>query len=125
MRKFARVLFWICVSLCGALGVVHTLFTFYVYSQLTPRALYFAGTGLAAIVLALFNIAIWHGPAPSRFSRQLAHFANALMAGFGFLGPIAVPEPQAYIGTVAISGIFFAGLLLDRATAADARREHG
>lgn len=117
MSKFARVLFRVSVSICGALGVVHTLFTFLIFRHLTERALYFAGTGLAAILLALLNIATWCAPAPAnRLSRSLTHAANLLLATFAVAAILAVPQPQAYVGATAFWALLVAGFLLDRAS---------
>ncbi len=119
MSKFARVLFWVSVSVCGALGVAHTIFTFLIFHHLTERALYFAGTGLAAILLALLNIATWCAPAPpNRLSRSLTHAANALLAMFAVAAIIAVPQPQAYVGATGFWALLVAGFLLDRASRA-------
>ncbi len=111
-----RALFWTSAVLCIVIGVAHTAFTFVAFHQLSQRALYFAGTGLSVLFLALFNIAIWHVPNFSRVSRILAHTANLLMSIFAILAVIAVPEPQAYVGGVAVWGLLVAGVLLDRGT---------
>ncbi|MDQ3119203.1 MAG: hypothetical protein M3Q89_06495 [Verrucomicrobiota bacterium] len=118
MKKGVRVIFWAGVAICGLLGVVHTAVTFFIFDHLTQRALYFAGTGLAAIVMALFNIAVWHEASASKLQRSLAHLANALMAGFAIVAVIAVPEPQAYVGAAAFWGLFLSSLLLDRGSKA-------
>lgn len=113
--KAVRMLFWISLAVVGLIGLVHTLFTFVAFDHLSQRALYFAGTGLGVVVLALFNLAVWRTSGTDRLARRLAHGANAVMAIFGFLAIRAVPEPQAYVGLVALVGLSISALLLDRA----------
>lgn len=109
-----RVLFWISATLCALLGVAHTIVTFFLFHALSQRALYFAGTGLAILILVMFNVAIVQSTAPSRLSRNLLHGANALISIFAVLAILAVPEPQAYIGAFAMWGLLVSGILLDR-----------
>lgn len=112
--KLVRCLFWISLTIVGLIGLVHTLFTFLAFGELTQRALYFAGTGLGVIVLVLFNLAVWHGPTPDRLARRLSHVANAIMVIYGCLAVRAVPEPQAYVGFGAFICLCITVLLLDR-----------
>lgn len=93
-----RKLYWTCVAVCGLIGVAPTGFTFIAFDQLSQGALYFAGTGIGTLVLALFNAAVWSASSPAPWSRRLLNVANALMMVFGFFAIRAVPEPQAFVG---------------------------
>jgi len=87
------------------LGVIHTALTPAFYSSLSPDAMWFAGTGLAMIFLALLNII-----AERVFERwvfNICIIANLVGCVYNVLVVIALPEFQAFIGLaifVAVTG---------------------
>lgn len=109
-----RFLFRVSATLCALIGVAHTIVTFFLFHTLSQRALYFAGTGFAILILVMFNVAIAQSTSPTRLSRNLLHAANALMSIFAVLAIIAVPEPQAYVGASAMWGLLVSAILLER-----------
>jgi hypothetical protein len=117
-NRVLRPLFWICLALCCLLGVLHIAATFLIFDHLTQRALYFAGTGLAGIILAFFNFATFRQTSADRLSHSLVHVSNGLMALFAVFAVLAVPEPQAYVGGAIFWGLFLTRLFLDRGSSA-------
>lgn len=92
-----------CSWLLVVLGAVHTLLTVPFYGQLTPRAVWFAGTGLMMVFLGLLNLIARRTADPG--ARRLCQAADLLGLGFGVLAVLAVPEPQAFLGMGLLFGL--------------------
>jgi len=95
-----------------AIGVIHTLGTFFFYENLSQAAMWFAGAGLGGIFVAFLNIFLWQrGCQP--LSRKLISVANALFIAWLTVGFVATPALQPAIiltigGMMTLSGITLA-----------------
>lgn len=78
------------------LALAHSALTFVLYSPWSADAVWFLGTGLGLLLLAVLNLT--HiGVEPCRhFSARLVRLSNPVFALFGVAAVVAVPEPQAY-----------------------------
>ena len=92
-----RVLLAVSASICALLGVVHLGFTFANYEQLSPAAVWFAGTGMALLLLAALNWATFSGAPPRPGIRRLVVGLDLLMVAHSVLAVRAVAEPPAYV----------------------------
>jgi len=92
-----RVLLIVSASICALLGVVHVGFTFANYEHLSPAAVWFAGTGMALLLLAALNWVTLAGPTPRPAVRRLLVGLNLLMVIHAVLAVRAVGEPPAYV----------------------------
>jgi hypothetical protein len=85
------------------LGVVHTVLTPVFYSQFSEGALWFAGTGLGLVFLALLNLAVLLSPTHAGLNLCLVADLAGLLYGIlivvGLRGP--EPQPHAYIALAA------------------------
>ena len=83
--------------LLALLGTVHT--TLAVPSLAKgpePDTVWFAGTGLAILLLVLVNVAFRRGGCRDVVTRRLTHAGNLGFLTFGAVAVLAVGEPQAY-----------------------------
>ena len=104
-----RVLLVVSASICALLGVVHVGFTFANYERLSPAAVWFAGTGMALLLLAALNWATLAGPPPRPGIRRLVVGLDLLMVVHAILAVRAVAEPPAYLVLVTSVGLTLAG----------------
>ena len=111
-----RHLFWASVILCALAGLAHTAIGLLSFEPLSPNLAWYLDAGMAMILLALANSAVWH-PArhPSKAVRWLTHAANFIMALFGIVGASATGEARLYISLLAMVGLFVTGMAQDRA----------
>jgi hypothetical protein len=110
--KPIRAIHLIATWLVLAIGVVHTVGTFFFHSDLSEAAIWFAGAGLGGIFIAFLNMGLWHTASPS-LSRVLVGVANVVFMGWLAAGIAATPgPPQALIlaigGTMALCGLVLA-----------------
>lgn len=84
------------------LGIIHTGLTPAFYNSLSPDAMWFAGTGLALIFLALLNIVTER--VFEQWAFNICITANVIGCLYSVLVVIALPETQAYTSL----GIFLA-----------------
>ena len=111
-----RHLFWASIILCGLTGLAHTGIGLLSFEPLTPQLAWYLDAGMAMLVLALANAAVWQPLRhPSRTVRWLTHTANFLMALFAVVGATATGEMRMYIALAAIIGLFVTAMSLDRA----------
>ena len=91
------------------LAVAHSALTFVLYSPWSADAVWFLGTGLGLLLLAVLNLT--HiGVEPCRhFSARLVRLSNPVFALFGVAAVVAVPEPQAYAVLACLVGQALAG----------------
>ncbi|MBN1305791.1 MAG: hypothetical protein JXA13_15240 [Anaerolineales bacterium] len=95
-------LFYKIASYLLLIGVIHTALTPVFYPGFTLEALWFAGTGLALVFLALLNITAERLMAS--WVLDLCLVANLAGTIFGILIVMLLPEIQAYLSL----GIFLA-----------------
>ena len=116
-----RILFAASTNICALLGIAHLGFGFVTYRQLSPEAVWFAGTGMALVLFAAPNWATLAVPTPRLHVRRMVLALDVLMVAFGVVVVRAVPEPQAYVLLATFIGIGFSGLFTsqqhERATA--------
>ena len=96
-----------------AVGVIHTLATFYFFDELTEEAVWFAGAGLGGIFIAFLNLRFWHRPLELR-KRWLTDSANILFVIWLFAGAVATPQPPSFVVALVGSSMALSGLLLPR-----------
>ena len=113
-RRVLPVVFWLSAGLCGLLGLLHTSVTFIAYSSVSPRAVWFAGTGLGLVLLAVVNITAWRTSYSDPFVRYSTIAANLAMGVLGFFAVTAVPEPQAFAVLGSVSGLLVSSLFAAR-----------
>lgn len=92
-----------------ALGILHTALTPLFYQQIDVDALWFAGTGLGLIFLALLNLVSLRSPAS--VTRFICLAANLIGLVYGILIVIVLPEPQSFLAllsylAVAVGSLF-------------------
>lgn len=111
-----RYLFWTSVILCALTGLAHTAIGLVSFEPLSPNLAWYLDAGMAMLLLALANSAVWHRVRhPDRAVRWLTHAANFLMSLFGVVAAAATREPRTYIALAAMVGLFVTGMALDRA----------
>ena len=82
--------------LLALLGVAHTsLAVPTLLRRPDSETVWFAGTGLALLLLVFLNVAFRRG-AHDAVVRRLCHGSNVAFSLFGGAAVLAVPEPQAY-----------------------------
>jgi hypothetical protein len=87
----------------AGLGPLHTLLTSVFYPRLGMDALWFAGTGLGVVLLALLNQAVLLSPMRDGLNLSLA--ANLAGLLYGILIVIKLAEPQAYFALAAFLAV--------------------
>jgi len=97
MRLYYRIASYLLL-----IGLVHTALTPLFYPGFTLEALWFAGTGLALVFLALLNITAER--LMLRWVLDLCLAADIIGTLFGILIVMLLPEIQAYLSL----GIFLA-----------------
>ncbi len=111
--KAIRFLHRTATYLVLAVGVVHTLATFYFFDALTERAIWFSGAGLGAIFVAFLNLGLSDRSREARV-RRLTDLANLLFMAWIVLGAVATPQlPSFLVATPAVT-MALCGLLLSR-----------
>src|SRR5215213_9306681 len=105
-----KKLHWAAAILIVALGVLHTVVTFFEYDRLTMNAVWFAGTGIAIILAGFLNVALIRDAGKDSLVSAMCIVTNLLFfLGFGG-ATFMLPQPQVFIG-VAIFGIATIGSL--------------
>lgn len=111
-----RHLFWTSIILCALAGLAHTVIGLVSFEPLSPNLAWYLDAGMAMLLLALANSAVWHRTRhPDRAIRLLTHVANFLMSLFGVVAVAATGEMRVYIALAAMIGLFLTGMALDRA----------
>lgn len=114
-----RHLFWTSVILCALAGLGHTVIGLVSFEPLSPNLAWYLLAGMAMLLLALANSAVWHPVRhPARAVRLLTHTGNFLMSLFGVVAAQATGEMRAYVALASMIGLFLTGMALDRADAA-------
>lgn len=95
--------------LLAVLALLHAGLTFRLGLGWTPDAVWFLGTGLGLLLLALMNLAhVGLGPCPQP-TAVAVRYANWFFVAFGVAAVLAVPEPQAFLVLAALAGQALAG----------------
>lgn len=108
-----RVIHKTATLLVLAVGVLHTLATFYFFEELTEEAVWFAGAGLGGIFVAFLNLGLWHG-SPEVRKRWLIDSANVLFMLWLVAGAVATPQPPSFVVVLVGGSMALSGLLLPR-----------
>lgn len=90
-------------ALVALIAIVHMAVTWPSYGSWSSDSLWFLGTGLGLLLLAVLNLShIGIEPCRERGTR-LVRISNWAYAVFGLAAVTAVPEPQAYLALAALS----------------------
>lgn len=91
-------------GLLGLLALVHSILTFRFYSPWTADAVWFLGTGLGLLLLAVINLT--HiGIQPCRQpTARIVRASNWIFVLSGIAAVVAVPEPQAFAVLAGLAG---------------------
>lgn len=92
------------------IALIHCAMTFMIYREWSPDAVWFLGTGIGLLALAVMNIA--HvGLEPCRLPTAPAvRWLNWLFVGLGFAALYAIREPQALVIVAGLLGQAIASL---------------
>jgi hypothetical protein len=92
-------MFWrrvhrIATGVVGVVALAHCALTFVLYETWSPDAVWFLGTGMALLLLAVMNWAhVGLGPCDLP-TAPAVRWSNAVFAFFGVGAVVAVAEPQ-------------------------------
>lgn len=91
-------------GLVGVIALVHCAVTFVFYDHWSPNAVWFFGTGVGMLSIAIMNFA--HvGLEPCRQpTAPVLRWLDCLFVGLGLAALVAVPEPQAILVVVGLVG---------------------
>jgi putative Ca2+/H+ antiporter (TMEM165/GDT1 family) len=102
--------------LLALLGTVHTALAVPSLAKgPEPDAVWFAGTGLAMVLLVVVNVACRRGGSRDVVTRRLTHAANLGFLAFGAVAVAAVHERQAYAIVVLLAAQAIAAFALPHA----------
>ena len=105
-RRLHRGASW----LLAVLALIHSALTVRLGVGWSPEAVWFLGTGLGLLLLALINLAhVGLGPCPQP-TAVAVRYVNWFFVAFGVAAVVAVPEPQAYLVLAALVGQALAGM---------------
>ena len=98
-------------SIVGLIALVHCAVTFVFYKEWSPDAVWFFGTGVGLVSIAVMNIA--HvGLEPCRQPTAVAiRWLDFIFVGLGLAALVAVPEPQAALIVLGLVGQAIASLV--------------
>jgi hypothetical protein len=103
-----------------ALGFVQMALTPARYGGLTAGAIWFAGTGLAMMLLGALNVVVRRGAIRDPVAFSACRLANAAFVALGVFAVSAIPEPQTIVTLVLALVQAATTLMLPR----ELRREH-
>jgi hypothetical protein len=88
----------------AVIALIHCAVTFVFYKEWSPNAVWFFGTGVGMLSIAVMNIA--HvGLEPCRQpTAPVIRWLDCLFVVLGLAAIVAVPEPQAYLVVVGLIG---------------------
>ncbi|HRW63752.1 MAG TPA: hypothetical protein P5132_09700 [Bacteroidales bacterium] len=92
------------------LGIIHAVFTFFLYKTFTAETLWFFGTGLSYIFMGLYNLASIKVKIESIFS--VAVVLNFIGTVFTIAITYILKEPQAFVALILVIYIFISSVLL-------------
>ena len=88
----------------GVIALVHCAVPFVLYKEWSPNAVWFFGTGVGMLTIAVMNIA--HvGLEPCRQpTAPVIRWLDCVYVGLGLAAIVAVPEPQAMLIVIGLIG---------------------
>ena len=91
-------------GIVGVIALVHCAVTFVFYDEWSPNAVWFFGTGIGILTIAIINFA--HvGLEPCRQpTAPVVRWLNYVYVGLGLAALVAVPEPQALLIVAGLIG---------------------
>ena len=98
-------------GIVGVIALIHCAVTFVFYKEWSPDAVWFFGTGVGLVSIAVMNIA--HvGLEPCRQPTAVAiRWLDFIFVGLGLAALVAVPEPQAALIVLGLVGQAIASLV--------------
>jgi hypothetical protein len=82
--------------------MLHSVVTFFIYDIATTDALWFFGTGLGILLLAVVNWShVGLGPC-NQPTAPAVRYANVAYAAYAVAAVFVIREPQAYVLTIAL-----------------------
>ncbi len=108
-----RVVHLVVSCILALIATVHAGMTWLFYRTWSPDAVWFLGTGLGLLLLAVLNLSHIGIEPCRRSTARLVRAANWIFAAFGCAAVIAVPEPQAFVaGTMLVVQAIVSGWTL-------------
>jgi len=90
--------------LVGVIALVHMGVTFMMYGEWSPNAVWFFGTGVGLLCIAVINLAhVGLGPCHQPTAAAV-RWLNWLFVVLGVAAIVAVPEPQAFVVMLGLVG---------------------
>jgi hypothetical protein len=105
-----RIVHRVATAFIGVMGLLHASFTFTMYDGWGPDALWFMGTGLSLVFLAVINWAHVGTEPCTMPTAPVVRHANVAYALFGFAAVLAVPQQHAWLLAAALLMQAVAGL---------------
>lgn len=91
-------------ALVAVIALIHCGVTFVFYDQWSPNAVWFFGTGVGMFTIAAMNFAhVGLGPCRQP-TAPLIRWLDCLFVGLGLAALVAVPEPQAILVVIGLTG---------------------
>ena len=91
-------------SLVALVSLVHVGVTFVMYDEWSPDAVWFFGTGVGLLSIAVMNIAHVGLEPCGQPTAPVLRWLNWLFVGLGFAALYAVPQPQAFVIVAGLLG---------------------
>jgi hypothetical protein len=101
----------ICAWLIVALGCAHLLFTLHDYDQLTMRAFWFFGSGLAIVFAGFLNVALIRDGGRDQVIKLLCLLTNIACALLFTAALMLMRQPQVFIGVALFAFVTVAAFL--------------
>ena len=106
-----KTAYTVCSWLIVALGCVHLAFTFHDYDEVSMRAFYFFGSGLAIIFAGFLNVALIRDGGRDPVIRLLCLIADITCALLFAAGLTLLHQPQVFVGVALFAFVAVAALL--------------
>lgn len=96
-------------GVAGGVALIHSALTPVLYGSWSPNAVWFLGTGLGLLLLAVSNWSHVGCEPCHQPTAPVVRWANFVFLALGLGALIAVPQPQAFLLVVALAGQAIAG----------------
>ena len=97
-------------GLVALVSLVHIAVTFVMYNEWSPDAVWFFGTGIGLLSIAVMNVAHVGVVPCSQPTAPVLRWLNWIFAGLGVAALVAVREPQAVVITAGLLGQAIGGV---------------